>query len=332
MKASIIIPAYNAERTIAATVRSCMAQDFPDNEYEIIVVDDGSTDATAREVRDLPVRYIAQENAGAAAARNTGIRSSEGIYTVFIDSDCVLAEDVLSKLVQALKQDAQIGVVGGIYAPATDESLFVSAIYEEIRYRHMRSPKQVEHIGSFCMATRKEILEEVDGFNPGSERTEDTEISYEIARQGYRLELRKDVVVVHDHPRTLIGWLKDQFLKAEKRVGNVLGHSKMFKSDGYVNHRDWVSLLLSAATIGLLPFIWLSWVKWVIIGCIAVSALLQVPVAVFAIRYTGDWRHAIVIPMQVIRGWVWAIGAVAGIVSNTWQKITNAASANPSKS
>ena len=66
----VVVPAYNAARTIAPCVAACLAQDHPG--VEVIVVDDGSTDDTERIVRRYPVRYIRQSNAVAAAARNRG--------------------------------------------------------------------------------------------------------------------------------------------------------------------------------------------------------------------------------------------------------------------
>lgn len=320
MRASIVIPAYNAERTIAATIKACLSQDFPDDEYEVIVVDDGSSDRTGEKVRDYPVEYITQKNAGAAAARNAGMDAAHGAYVVFVDSDCVLPEDALRKLIETLEDDPQLGIVGGIYAPTSNGPLVPATIYEEIRYRHLHSPSQVKHIGSFCMAMRQRLLEDVGGFDAQFRRGQDNELSNRVSNAGYNLRVLKNVEIAHDHPRTLWSWLKNQYYQAYWRVESVLRHSKVLKSDGYVDHRDWVSLLVGAATIALLPFIWLSWVKWIIVSCIAASALLQVPVAVFAIRDTGDWRQAIIVPMQVIRGWVWAVGAAVGVVSALYAK------------
>ncbi len=78
---SVVIPAYNAARTLKATVQSVFEQTVQD--FEILIVDDGSTDdtiAVARSIEDSRVKVIAQVNGGAAAARNTGIKSAKGKY------------------------------------------------------------------------------------------------------------------------------------------------------------------------------------------------------------------------------------------------------------
>jgi glycosyltransferase involved in cell wall biosynthesis len=84
---SVVIPTHNREKYLAQAINSVLRQSYRD--YEIIVVDDGSTDKTAKLVASLspPVRYIYQENKGPSAARNTGIINADGRYIAFLDSD-----------------------------------------------------------------------------------------------------------------------------------------------------------------------------------------------------------------------------------------------------
>jgi glycosyltransferase involved in cell wall biosynthesis len=106
---SVIIPAYNASEWIAETVQSVLAQEFTD--YEIIVVDDGSTDATGAVVARFPqVRYIYQRNGGQGAARNTGIRAAQGAYIALLDADDVWKPEKL-RLQVALLQQTQLAWV-----------------------------------------------------------------------------------------------------------------------------------------------------------------------------------------------------------------------------
>ena len=87
MLVSIIIPAYNSEKTLAICLAACLNQSGPDT--EVIVVDDGSTDGTARIAQTFPVHYIHQENCGPAAARNRGAQAASGGVIAFTDADCV---------------------------------------------------------------------------------------------------------------------------------------------------------------------------------------------------------------------------------------------------
>ena len=82
---SVVIPCYNSARYLAETIESVRLQTYP--RIEIIVVDDGSTDETARIARSCGVRYIYQTNRGISAARNTGILHGQGKYVLFLDHD-----------------------------------------------------------------------------------------------------------------------------------------------------------------------------------------------------------------------------------------------------
>ena len=107
---SVVIPAYNAEAFIEDCVTSVCEQLFDSNRYEVIVVDDGSTDATAQKVRLLQEKYynlklICQENGRQGKARNTGVRSSVGRYILFLDSDDMwLSQNVFSHLYQVITE------------------------------------------------------------------------------------------------------------------------------------------------------------------------------------------------------------------------------------
>lgn len=102
MKLSIIIPYFNADKWIGRMLDSLLKQDLSQDEYEIIVVDDGSKEDLIvlknYMQRYSNIRYIRQENAGPATARNTGIRAAKGEYIFFCDSDDYIAEYVLGRL------------------------------------------------------------------------------------------------------------------------------------------------------------------------------------------------------------------------------------------
>ena len=103
---SIIIPAYNASAFIERALASCLAQTYTD--YEIIVVDDGSSDGTGDIVReryaDNSVQVIQQENQGVGTARNTGILAAQGDYILALDADDVLHPTYLEKVMQRFRE------------------------------------------------------------------------------------------------------------------------------------------------------------------------------------------------------------------------------------
>lgn len=111
-RVSVIVPVYNAEKTIGRCLESILAQTMPD--LEIIAVDDGSPDGSANIVeayaaRDDRVHFIKQDNGGSGAARNTGLEHASGHYVSFIDSDDHIEQDMLALMLEAAgRYDAQV--------------------------------------------------------------------------------------------------------------------------------------------------------------------------------------------------------------------------------
>lgn len=102
---SVVIPLYNKEKSIATTLESVLAQSYTD--YEVIVVDDGSTDNSANIVRELgneKIKFISQLNSGVSAARNAGIMDARGEYVVFLDGDDVWDKDFLKAMVELIEE------------------------------------------------------------------------------------------------------------------------------------------------------------------------------------------------------------------------------------
>src|SRR6476646_2026610 len=108
---SIIIPAFNAQATIEETIASVQNQTFSD--FEIIVIDDGSTDDTLRivqQISDPHLRIFSYSNGGTSVARNNGISQATGDYIAFLDADDLWTPDKLERQLQALKTHSEAGV------------------------------------------------------------------------------------------------------------------------------------------------------------------------------------------------------------------------------
>lgn len=104
IKLSIIIPMYNVEQYIGKCIESCLNQDFPKNEYEIVIVDDGSTDKSSSIVEEYQkksknIRLVRRENGGQGAARNTGLTVARGEYVWFVDSDDWIEPNCLRQII-----------------------------------------------------------------------------------------------------------------------------------------------------------------------------------------------------------------------------------------
>lgn len=114
MNLSVIVPFHNSEKTIRECLLSILESDF-DKDFEVIAIDDGSSDNSVEGIKDLDIQIIRQENKGAAAARNAGARRSRSDLIVFVDSDVVYLKDTLGRIYGHLKRD-DVDYVGGRYS------------------------------------------------------------------------------------------------------------------------------------------------------------------------------------------------------------------------
>lgn len=201
---SVVVPAYNVERTLDAAIRSLLDQTFPP--LEIVVVDDGSGDATAEIASAFgdPVRVIRQANGGTAAARNRGISEARGDVVCFLDADDRYAPDRLERI--ASKLEAEPGLDGVL----TDALLVgpkgtrrasdwwpVAADRErlDIRARVI-----------FCaLAVRREVLGELGPFDSRFRLLEDVEMWLRLVCRGYAIGYLPDpsyVYLLNDEGKT----------------------------------------------------------------------------------------------------------------------------------
>jgi cellulose synthase/poly-beta-1,6-N-acetylglucosamine synthase-like glycosyltransferase len=254
---SVIIPAYNASPSLAKTLKALSKQNCF-QPYEVIVVDDGSTDNTAKIVEQFEHEsphffYIYQNNAGPAAARNHGAHRARGEFLVFTDSDCIPHPNWLSKLMEGFGRP-QVGVVAGSYGIANPESRLSRCIYMEILWRHQHlMPDFPNSFGSYNFCIRREVFEAVGGFNTGYRNAsgEDNDLSYKVRRAGWKIYFERKALVDHYHTVKVVKYLKEQFRHGFWRVKMYLDHPGMMKGDGYTFWKDILEMPLSILFLGL---------------------------------------------------------------------------------
>ncbi len=128
MKVSVIIPVYNGERFISEAIRSVLMQTLDSQEYEVVVVDDGSTDGSAEKIQEYRGRivYVSQRNAGVSAARNAGVNIARGEYIAFLDQDDLFRADKLEKMTLYLDTHPEHGMVYSYLARIDHTGKFMS--------------------------------------------------------------------------------------------------------------------------------------------------------------------------------------------------------------
>ncbi|WP_380283383.1 glycosyltransferase family 2 protein [Kitasatospora purpeofusca] len=218
---SVVIPAHNAARTLAACLDSVYAQTHPP--HQVIVVDDGSADATARIAEGYrrpaggpPCTLIRQwPNRGVSAARNAGIAEATGDVVFFLDSDEALTPDSVANALEILEKDPECGCVHGVIAP---EPLFDDGPVERYRVLHAywwraRGAGVVETAFFAQAAVRREVFERIGGFDEGLRDSEDLELSDRLAPH-YRIVLTERVMAYHDEVDRLGPLLAETYRRA----------------------------------------------------------------------------------------------------------------------
>ncbi len=180
---SVIIPCYNQAQYLGEAIASVLGQTY--GHYEIIVVDDGSTDDTAAvAARHAGVRCLRKKNGGLAAARNTGLRASEGDYVVFLDADDRLLPDALEAEAGCLDSDpacamayGHVRLIDGAGRPlASPEQVTVESdhYFELLRRNFIWTPGAVMY--------RRAALDEVGDFTAAVSASADYDLNLRVAR------------------------------------------------------------------------------------------------------------------------------------------------------
>lgn len=234
LEVSIIVPIYNSEKTIGKTIKSLLNQNYPKNKYEIILVDDGSTDGTVEVVKKFKgVKLILQKHAGPAIARNRGARHSKGKMILFTDADCIANRNWVESITKPF-EDKKIVGVAGTYKAANKRKIMPRFISYEIEDRHnsMKGKYNIDFVGTFSAAYRRDVFVKFGGFDENFNRAsgEDTDLSFKISKAGGRIVLVPDAYVYHHHTESLMTMLKKKFWMGYWRIFLYRKHKdKLFR-------------------------------------------------------------------------------------------------------
>jgi GT2 family glycosyltransferase len=251
--ASVIIPAYNAAATIAACLDALLAQRLPPEmpPLEIIVVDDGSRDATAAIAAHYApaVRLLRQANAGPAAARNTGLAVARAPLVLFTDADCEPLPDWATTLIAGLTPPV-VGVRGTYRTRQRSlVARFVQLEYED-KYDRMAREPRIDFIDTYAAGYRREVITALGGFNPALRYNEDQELSYRVAAAGGEMRFVPAAQVVHQHAATLTAYARKKFHIGTWKVVVHTAHPGALVRDSHTPQSQKLQMGLAGGIIG----------------------------------------------------------------------------------
>ena len=250
-KVSVVVCSYNAERTLEACLDSLQRLNYPD--YEVILVDDGSTDKTSSIAAGrAQVRSLRHErNLGLSAARNTGLSAATGEIIAFTDADCRADEDWLYYLVSDLVSGEFAAMGGPNLLPLEDSAVAAAVMASPGGPAHvMLTDRQAEHIPGCNMAFFKSVLVEIGGFDPIFHTAgDDVDVCWRLEQADYKIGFSPSAFVWHYRRSTVRDYLKQQRGYGEAEALLVRKHPEYFNSLG---GSVWRGRIYTTSKFGLL--------------------------------------------------------------------------------
>jgi len=244
-KVSVVVPVRNGGELLSRAVRSVLAQDYPRERTEILVVDNGSTDDSADRAKRLGVLLLVENRPGASHARNRGLESATGDVVAFADADCEVKADWLTRLVEALASaDAVMGRIepfpGGNRFARARAALHELFLQECIRLDH---EDRLDRFDTANAAAWRHVLVAAGGFNPQVLYVEDRELGARIAERGGRVKFTAAALALHHYEQRLLASMR----KAEGTGRIWAKFPDLFSMDVLRRHFADVLKLLAAA-------------------------------------------------------------------------------------
>jgi glycosyltransferase involved in cell wall biosynthesis len=326
-RVSVVVCAYNAERTMEQCLASLEVLNYPD--YEVIVVNDGSTDNTLAISERFPYcKIISQPNKGLSVARNVGAEAATGEIVAYTDSDCVADPDWLTYLVGKMQFNGLAACGGPNFPPPEDDMIPAAVAVSPGGPTHVLVSDDVaEHIAGCNMAFRRDILLQLGGFDPLYRAAgDDVDICWRFQDAGYTIGFSPAAVVWHFRRNTVKAYLGQQkgYGKAEALVYgkhpfrfNLFGQAKWL---GRIYGDLSASLLLSRR-----PVIYSG-----VFGRGLFQTMYEPPSSLAAfLPLTFEWNVAAVILALAgigVGGWFWLLTVPLLI---TWTMCVNGAMKAP---
>lgn len=247
-RVSVVVCTYNGGRTLGQCVQSLQNLDYPD--FEVIVVDDGSTDDTAEILqRFRGIRVIRQPNRGLSVARNAGLEAASGSIVAYTDSDCFVDGDWLTLLVQQLEHSGASAVGGPNLTP--DDGWLASCVAASPgQPTHVLENDQVaEHIPGCNMAFRRDALLEIQGFDYQYKKAgDDVDICWRLQHAGHWITFSPGAFVWHHRRHSPRAYLRQQAGYGEAEALLRFKHPDRFNDRG---DGKWNGVMYGASSPGL---------------------------------------------------------------------------------
>lgn len=317
--ASVIIPAYNAAETVGACLRALHNQTISADKYEIIVVDDASTDGTGAIAERLGARVVRlPHNRGRSGARNAGAAAATAPLLLFTDADCQPLPDWVAQMIAPFDRDpAVVGVKGAYRCKQTSLVARFTQLELADKYDTMARQARIAFIDTYSAGFRRDLFLANGGFDQSLTYSllEDQDFSFRLAAQGHKMVFAPDARVYHRHLTSPVGYYRRKVVIGRSKVTILRRHPERVTDDS----RTPLSLKLQFGLALLLtPLLPLALVWWparrLVQALLAAFAVTTVPFVRKGLRRDPAVIATVALPLLLLRAFGLAHGTVAGVV------------------
>jgi glycosyltransferase involved in cell wall biosynthesis len=306
---TVVVPVHNGRLHLSRCLEALRDSEY--TRFELIVVDDCSTDNTRAIVERYGARYLrTSRTLGPSGARNLGVRCAQGGVVVFVDADVVVPPSALGLIAGEFEQDPELAALFGSYDREPAWGNFLSQ-YKNLmhHYIHQTSNEAALSFWAGCGAVRKDIFEKMGGFDAQKypePAIEDIELGLKIVKAGLRIRLNKQLQVKHLKRWSVRGLLRADILRRAVPWTRLILKTRHLPRDLNLNYASRASALLVGLLIALLG-----------VAALVAAGLIEG----FSIAYVGLAIAAVVVVLFVLnrdiyiffarlRGWRFATRAV----------------------
>jgi cellulose synthase/poly-beta-1,6-N-acetylglucosamine synthase-like glycosyltransferase len=314
-KVSIIVAAYNSQDTIEDCLKSILAQNYPADAFEVIVMDGGSKDDTVKISERYPIKVFSIR-LNCPAAYNYAMKIAAYPIMGYIDADARIEVDWLRKLVPHLDEPHVAGVSGSIETWNADNP-WARSIGYELKTRYSRIGKYTGRIATMNLLLKKSVIKEAGGWDEKLPSQYDTDLGYRISAKGYRIAYEPTAVCYHFNRPTLKAYYRQQRQYGKNTLKLYFKHGRLAKGDEITDVGMNIQPILLLAVIAsfLLGIIPLLRLLWIVSGLIllAIAVYFVYSAAKISVKFHDSSAMRLFV-LYFVRSAAWFVGATVTTV------------------
>jgi cellulose synthase/poly-beta-1,6-N-acetylglucosamine synthase-like glycosyltransferase len=315
-KVSIIVASYNSQDTIEECLKSILAQNYPKDYFEIIVMDGGSKDDTVKIAEKFPIKVLSIP-INCPAAYNYAMKIAAYPILGYIDADAKVEPNWLKKLTPRLNEPQVAGVSGSIET-WNEDNPWAKCIGYELKTRYQRIGKYTKRIATMNLLLKRAVIEDVGGWDENLPSQYDTDLGFRISAKGWKIAYESAALCYHYNRPTLKAFYRQQLQYGKNTLRLYFKHGRLARGDEItdvgMNIQPVLMLtVLSFLVLGIVP---LFRVLWVISGLILLAIVVYFIFSAvkIAVKF-HDWSAIRLFVLYWIRSAAWFDGATIKTVN-----------------